>query len=294
MVAEVGRACSLSGSRRPRRGGGRSSRNGHSSLERGANCDISHFILSFTSRKASRVAKYLARLGAFAALVLGTLALYPSSAQACSLSSHCYLQANMPPNGSDYQSATSYITVYKMTADSGKFGTSEMWVCTTDCSRTADWIETGWYKGDRYNGSTDTSEVWFAASSWVDYSDCNWPGGYSAYYYPSRPIAYGQTHIARITYYQSWRWRAFMDGNAIMTSLPCFDDYSSNLTTGAEITSSNPALDGNSNKLQKTTRSGVSSYGWPGSNLQRYGLSNPPFGIQWIDQYDWVHWWGNL
>jgi len=181
--------------------------------------------------------------------------------------------------------------VNRLSGTSSDFTTAELWVC--DPSHCFNWTETGWHNGHRCCGISGSGLSWFFAEDWEGTQGPGCDGsGYIEHYYPDRPVNLGETHVAKILYYENFRWQAYIDGVAIGTTRPCHFDWTQDMRTGTELTYDSAQITADASGLQKRTTSG-SSYDWPGSFPELDGVSAPSFDIYWLNPYKSAAWYGN-
>jgi len=142
------------------------------------------------------------------------------------------------------------------------------------------WIEEGWHHGHRCCGRTLWGLHWFWAESWqnVTMAGCDDGGSVYAEHYddfPNHPVNLTETHPAKISYYQDFKWRLFVDGDQIATTKPCHSDYTMRMQTGNETTYETAPIGGDFRGLQKRRLDATWSNDWTGSYLVMSGPSNP-------------------
>jgi hypothetical protein len=210
-------------------------------------------------------------IAAAATLAAACVLAAPQRASACSISSHCYAQAQFFPSGV-YTGGSVDITTTRLTnnASAGDLITSELWII--DEILTPRFIEEGAITGR--NGS----RRWF----WAD--QCS-AGNYS-FHDTSLGFSLGTTYGTKISYNSGGKWAVYRNGGFVNNSATCHGSSAQEMQAGAESTSNVDVVSGDGNTLKKRGSDNVTwSFNWGGSSI----FYNSPMFASWVSGGQYAH-----
>jgi hypothetical protein len=211
-------------------------------------------------------------IAAAATLAAAYVLAAPQRASACSISSHCYAQAQFYPSGV-YTGGSVDITTSRLTnnATPGDIITSELWI--VDEILTPKFVEEGAITGR--NGS----RRWF----WAEQCVAN---GYS-FHDTSLGFLLGTLYGTKISYNSGGKWAVYRNGGFVANSATCHGSSAAIMEAGAESTSNVNVVTGDGSTLKKRGSDNVTwSFNWGGATI----VHDAPMSAGWVagQQYAYV------
>jgi len=210
-------------------------------------------------------------IAAAATLAAACVLAAPQRASACSISSHCYAQAQFFPSGT-YTGGSVDITTSRLTnnASAGDLITSELWI--VDEILTPKFVEEGAITGR--NGS----RRWF----WAEQCVVN---NYS-FHDTSLGFTLGATYGTKISYNSGGKWAVYRDGGFVNNSATCHASSAAIMEAGAESTSNVDVVSGDGNTLKKRGSDNVTwSFNWGGATI----VHDSPMSAGWVSGGQYAH-----